>query len=118
MKNIKEIINSQNTRSIIVGKDRVKIADIIARFPEGVNLTAWESRTNKEGETSMVCTYAEEPENYFYAPRSLLTALVSVELMFNDHDTAVDEFNASGTVVKMHYKDIGDGRRYIVTEAI
>lgn len=118
MKSIKEIINRQNTRSIIVGKDRVKVADIIARFPEGINLTAWEGSINKNGESVIVCTYNEEPENFFYAPNSLYNALVAVEAMYGDHDTAVDEFNASGTVVKMHYKDIGGGRRYIVTEAI
>lgn len=60
--------SSANTRFFAVteGREAIKTADLIAKYPEGVTVTGFTTMPNKKGETISAFTFKEDPAAFFF----------------------------------------------------
>ena len=75
--------------SIMDGREPIKTADIIAKYPEGICITGIAKNTFN-GSTYPVFTFAEEPSKYFSGGKALSDM---VDGMIEDYDGNLTEIN-------------------------
>ena len=76
--------------SIMDGREPIKTADIIAKYPDGICITGIAKNTYN-GSTYPVFTFAEEPSKYFSGATALSQM---VEGMLDEYDGNLAEINA------------------------
>ena len=76
--------------SIMDGREPIKTADIIAKYPDGICITGVAKNTYN-GSTYPVFTFAEEPSKYFSGATALSQM---VEGMLDEYDGNLAEINA------------------------
>ena len=76
--------------SIMDGREPIKTADIIAKYPDGIHITGIAKNTYN-GSTYPVFTFAEEPSKYFSGATALSQM---VEGMLDEYDGNLAEINA------------------------
>ena len=83
--------NAISDGSIMSGREPIKTEEIIAKYPEGVCITAIAKNTYN-GSTYPVFTFAEEPSKYF-SGGTLLSQMVD-KMLDNEYDGNMSELNS------------------------
>ena len=82
--------NAMGGDSIMDGREPIKTADIIAKYPDGICITGI-AKNSYNGSTYPVFTFAEEPDKYFSGATALSKL---VDNMLEEYDGNLAEINA------------------------
>ena len=114
--------SSANTRfySVTEGREAIKTADLIAKYPEGVTVIGFTTMPNKKGETISVFTFKEDPAAFFFGGM-VLTELAKKWVSEYDGNfvaasTALAE--EGGVKIKLIRKTSKTGKEYTDYEVV
>ena len=112
----------EKSKSVNIAKDkeRIKLAEMITRYPDGVTITAFQRLVGENG-VFFVFTFDEEPTAYF-AGCTTLDKLANAWL--DDHpDQTIEETNEElaaegGVKIRMFMANAKSGRQYVNYEVL
>lgn len=118
--NLRKVAQDVTTLSPLMnGREKIKTADLIEKFPNGVHITECDLAPNPKGEPYAVILF-KESDVYYYCGGMILTKVVNgmLEACNNDFSILNKELAEDPIGVKLNEVKTSDGKNNLTTVEI
>ncbi len=110
--------------AVLQGREKIETDALIAKYPDGVTITAFDFLNSTDGGHYVVCAFAEDPKVYFNGGKILTEMFEGIVFEFENHDldkarTEYENAEISEKIrVRLSHARSKKGNKYTKVEAL